>query len=123
MVDGFYKAALSEKAVGEIYFISSETFYNWDEINKITAEVLGKKAIRIKVPHFMVYSIAAIAQFFSLFSSKAATLNLEKAKDLTQHAWICDTSKAMRDFGYKQNVSIEEGIKRTCKWYKKMKWI
>ncbi|GBD86705.1 3 beta-hydroxysteroid dehydrogenase/Delta 5--_4-isomerase [bacterium BMS3Abin03] len=123
LVEGFYKAALSEKAVGEIYFISSEKFYNWDEINKITAEVLGKKAIRIRVPHFIVYAIAAIAQFFSVFSSKAATLNLEKAKDLTQHAWICDTSKAMRDFGYRQNVSIEEGIKRTCEWYKKMKWI
>ncbi len=123
LVDGFYKAATSEKAKGEIYFISSEKFYSWDEINKITAEVLGKKAIRIKVPHFAVYTLAAIAQFFSMFSSKAATLNLEKAKDLTQHAWICDTSKAIRDFGYRQNISIEEGIRRTCKWYKEMGWI
>jgi nucleoside-diphosphate-sugar epimerase len=95
----------------------------WDEINSITSLVLNKKAIKILVPHFLVYTIAAIAQFFSLFSSKAATLNLEKAKDLVQHAWICDTSKAMRDFGYRQNVSIEEGVKRTCEWYKEMNWI
>ena len=123
LVEGFYLAAMSEKAIGEIYFISSEKFYSWDEINSITSKVLNKKAIKILVPHFLVYTLAAIAQFFSLFSSKAATLNLEKAKDLVQHAWICDTSKAMRDFGYRQNISIEEGVKRTCEWYKEMKWI
>ena len=123
LVEGFYMAAISDKASGEVYFISSEKFYSWDEINSITSKVLNKKAVKILVPHSLVYTIAAIAQFFSLFSSKAATLNLEKAKDLVQHAWICDTSKAMRDFGYRQNVSIEEGVERTCKWYKEMKWI
>lgn len=123
LVNGFFLAANSDKAEGEIYFISSEDFYNWEQINKITGKILNRKVIRIKVPHSVVYLLAAIAQFFSIFSSKAATLNLEKAKDLTQHAWICDTSKAMKDFGYKQNISIEEGIKRTCEWYKKMKWI
>ena len=123
LVEGFYMAAISDKAIGEVYFISSEKFYSWDEINSITSKVLNKKAVKILVPHSLVYTIAAIAQFFSLFSSKAATLNLEKAKDLVQHAWICDTSKAMRDFGYRQNVSIEEGVERTCKWYKEMKWI
>ena len=45
------------------------------------------------------------------------------AKDITQTYWICDTSKAMRELGYRQKVSLEEGIKRTCEWYKKMKWI
>ena len=123
LVEGFYKAAISDKSVGEVYFISSEKFYTWDEINSITSTVLNKKVIKILVPHFLVYTIAAIAQFFSVFSSKAATLNLEKAMDLVQHAWICDTSKAMRDLEYRQNISIEEGVKRTCEWYKEMKWI
>jgi nucleoside-diphosphate-sugar epimerase len=77
----------------------------------------------VKVPHSIVYFIAAIAQFFAMFSSKPATLNLEKARDITRAAWICDTSKAMKDFGYKQTLSLEEGIKRTVDWYKEMKWL
>ncbi len=123
LVEGIYLSAINEKSNGEIYFISSEKVYNWDEVGKITSKVLKKKAIKIKIPHFIVFTIAAIAQFFALFSSKPATLNIEKAKDLTQHAWTCDTSKAIKDLGYRQNISIEEGIKRTCDWYKKMKWI
>jgi len=123
LVEGFYLAANSDKAVGETYFISSEKFYSWDDVHSVTSKVLEKKAIKFIVPHIVVYIISAIAQFFSMFSSKAATLNLEKAKDLVRHAWICDASKAMKDFGYKQKISLEDGIKRTCEWYKKMKWI
>ena len=123
LVDGFYLAATNEKAKGEIYFISSEKYYTWQEINSITSKVLYKKPIIIKIPHFLVYSIAAVAQFFAIFSSKPATLNIEKAKDLTQQYWTCDTSKAMRDLGYRQKISIDDGIKRTCDWYKQMNWI
>jgi dihydroflavonol-4-reductase len=123
LVEGFYLAATNNKSIGETYFISSEKFYTWQEINSITSKVLNKKPIIIKVPHFLVYTIAAIAQFFALFSKKPATLNIEKAKDITQQNWTCDTSKAMRDLGYKQIISIEKGIERTCNWYKEMKWI
>lgn len=123
LVRGFYLAATNDISKEQIYFISSEEFYTWPQINKITARILGKKPIVIKVPHFLVYTIAAIAQFFALFSSKPATLNIEKAKDITQQYWICDTSKAIRELGYRQTISIEEGIKRTVEWYKKMQWI
>lgn len=123
LVEGLYLAAVSEKASGEIYFISSEKYYTWDEVGSITSRVLNKKAFKIRLPHFIVFTVAALAQFFAMFSSKPATLNIEKAKDLTQRYWICDTSKAVRELGYRQKISIEEGIKRTCDWYKQMKWI
>ncbi len=122
-VNGFYLAALSEKSAGEIYFISSEKFYTWKEVGDITSKILNKKPLKVNVPHTIVYFLAGIAQFFAMFSSKPATLNIEKAKDITQKNWICDTSKAIKDLGYKQKVSIEDGIKRTCDWYKEMKWI
>lgn len=123
LVNGIYLAAKNEKAIGQIYFISSEKLYTWQEINAITSKITRRKALVVKVPHFLVYTIAAIAQFFAMFSKNAATLNIEKAKDITQQYWICDTSKAIRDLGYEQKISVEEGIRRTIEWYKKMKWI
>jgi nucleoside-diphosphate-sugar epimerase len=123
LVEGIYQASISDKAAGEIYFISSEEFYNWEQINKLTAEIIGKKPIVVRIPHFMVYTISAFAQFLSLFSSNAATLNIEKAKDLTQRYWICDCSKAKEHFGYNQKISIVEGIRRTVSWYRETGWI
>jgi nucleoside-diphosphate-sugar epimerase len=123
LAEGLYLAVKNEISKGKIYFIGSEKYYNWNEVGKITSSLLKKKALRLRIPHFMVYTIAAVAQFFAIFSSKPATLNLEKAKDLVQHAWTCDTSKAVKELGYRQKISIEEGIRRTCEWYKNMEWI
>jgi len=123
LVNGFYLAATDEKAVGQTYFISSEKCYTWEEIGEITSRILNKKPINIKVPHKVVYIIAALSQFLAMFGNKPATLNLEKARDITQTSWTCDTTKAVKELGYHQKISIEEGIKRTCNWYKEMKWI
>jgi len=123
LVQGFNFASINEKAIGETYFISSEKYYTWDEVGNVTSKVMQKRPFKIAVPHIIVYTVSAIAQFLSLFSTKPATLNLEKGKDITQHAWICDTSKAMRDLGYRQQISLEDGINRTVNWYKQMKWL
>lgn len=122
-VEGIYLAAEKEKAIGEIYFIASEKIYTWQRFGEAIAKAYGRKALTINVPHFLVYTIAAIAQFFSMFSSRAATFNLEKAKDFVQKDWTCDVSKAKRDLGFRQKVSLEEGMKRTIDWYREMKWL
>ncbi|GBD91318.1 3 beta-hydroxysteroid dehydrogenase/Delta 5--_4-isomerase [bacterium BMS3Abin04] len=123
LVKGIYLASMSDKAAGEIYFISSEKFYNWDIIGDVIGKAMGKKAIKIRLPHFLVFTVAAAAQFFAMFSSKPATFNLEKARDFVQKYWTCDVSKAVRDFGYHQEVSLEDGMKRTIEWYRREKWL
>ncbi len=123
LVRGIYLAATTEIAKGEIYFISSKEFYNWPQIGKIIHKAMGKKAITLRLPHFLVYTVATFAQFFAMFSSKPATFNLEKARDFVQEAWTCDTTKAQKDLGFKEKYSLEEGMKATIDWYKKEKWI
>lgn len=123
LVNGIFLAATNENSVGETYYVGSEKFYTWDEIGDATADAFGKDAIRIRVPHFLVYIIGAIAQFFSLFSKRPATFNFEKAREFVQKYQICDTSKAVNELGYRQKISLENGIKRTVDWYKEMKWL
>jgi dihydroflavonol-4-reductase len=122
-VDGIYQAAFSEKSKGEIYFLASEDIYDWNMIGDAIAKATGRKALILRIPHFLVYTVAAIAQFFSMFSSKAATFNLEKARDFVQKNWTCEVSKAKRDFGFVQNVKLDAGIKRAIDWYREMKWL
>jgi nucleoside-diphosphate-sugar epimerase len=123
LVKGIYLASITPQANHQTYFIASEKFYTWSEIGNITSKVLNKKALHIKVPHFIVYTLAFFAEFFSMFSQNAATLNIEKAKDIVQEYWTCDTSKAVRELGYRQEISLEEGIKDTIEWYKQMNWL
>lgn len=122
-VNGLYLAALSEKAVNQIYFISSEKIYDWNTVTDAMENAVGKKTLRIRIPHFLIYTIGGISHFFNYFSSKPATFNLEKARDFVQENWTCDISKAKRDFGYNQQISLEDGMKSTVDWYKAHNWL
>lgn len=123
LVDGIYLAAINEKAKGQIYFIGSQEYYDWIQIGKAISKAMGKKALTVRVPHLIVYIVAFFAEFFSLFSSKAATFNIEKAKDFVQQYWICDVSKAVNELGFKQKISLEKGMQETVEWYRGMKWL
>ncbi|MEW6653682.1 MAG: NAD-dependent epimerase/dehydratase family protein [Bacteroidota bacterium] len=123
LVRGIYQASISPNTVSQKYFLASEEIYTWTHVGSAIGKAFGKRALTLRLPHTLVYSVAAVAQFFAMFSSKAATFNLEKARDFVQPGWTCDVSKAKKDFGYSQKVYLEEGIKRTIDWYKEMKWL
>jgi nucleoside-diphosphate-sugar epimerase len=123
LVRGFVMAAESEKALGQTYFISSSKVYGWREIGEVTRRVLGKSAFRIKIPEAGVYAIAAVSEFFGLFSKKPVLINLEKARDMVQDYWTFDSSKAQRDFGYAQEIPLEEGVRNTVEWYRGKGWL
>jgi nucleoside-diphosphate-sugar epimerase len=123
LVNGIFLASQSEKAIGQTYFISAEEINNWFQVSGFIAKAIGRKALNLRLPHGLVYTVAAFAQFSSIFSSKAATFNLEKARDFVQKDWTCSIAKAKTDIGYKQMVSTEEGMKLSIDWYRKMKWL
>lgn len=124
LVEGHYLAAVSQNSTGQTYFItSSQEQYDWDQIGGVIAKAMGKKAITLRIPHFLVYTVAAVAEFFALFSSKAATFNIEKARDFVQQYWTCDITKAVNEIGFVPKVSLEDGMTRTVEWYRKMKWL
>lgn len=123
LVDGIILAGESEKSKSQTYFISSEKFYSWKEVGAITARIMDKRTITLHIPHWTVYTVGAFAQFFGMFSSKPTILNLEKCRDLTRKYWICSIEKAKQELGFKEKMSIEEGIKNTVDWYRENGWI
>jgi nucleoside-diphosphate-sugar epimerase len=123
LVDGIILAGEHPSGAGQTYFISSERFYNWKEVGEVTSHILGKKALRVNVPEFAVYIIAGISELYSMVTRQAVLINLEKAKDIVQDAWTCSVEKAVRELGYHQKLSLEEGIKETVAWYKTNKWL
>jgi len=123
VVRGLVMAAESPAAQGQTYFISSKEIYGWREVGDIAKRVMEKSVVRVRVPEFGVYVVSAFAEFFALFSSKPALINFEKARDMVQDYWTCDSSKAQREFGYRQEISLEEGMRNTVAWYRAEGWL
>jgi nucleoside-diphosphate-sugar epimerase len=123
LIRGIVLAAESPRALGETYFISSTRTYGWKEIGDVTKRILQKRVLRIRIPETGVFVVAGLAELGARVSRKAALINLEKARDMVQDYWTCDSSKARRDFGYEQQISLEEGVQGTIRWYQEEGWL
>lgn len=122
LIEGIMLAAQSDKSIGQTYFISSERGYSWREIGDITAKILGKRVIRIKIPHLIVYLVAGFSQAINYFQNDATILNFEKANEIVEQ-WVCSVEKAKRELGYSQKIDLEKGIRQTLEWYMKNNWL
>ena len=123
LVRGFVMAGESPKASGQTYFITSSEAYGWKEIGDVTREIMGRSALRLRIPEAGIYAIAAFAEFFALFSPQPALINFEKARDMVQDHWTCSGGKAKADFGFEQEIFLEQGIRETVEWYRAQGWI
>ena len=123
LVDGIVLAGEHAASVGQTYFISSEKYYDWQEVGEVTASIIGKKVIRLRIPEFTIYAIAGISELYSIVSRKAVLMNLEKARDIVQDAWTCSIAKARTELGFRQKISLERGITETISWYRQQGWL
>lgn len=123
LIKGITLAGERSEGKNQIYFIGSERYYDWEEIGEATLRVLARKALKVHVPNVLVYAVAGFVGLFSFFSKKPSVLNWEKGRDMVQKAWTCDTSKAKRELGYRETTSLEDGIRETIEWYRKVGWM
>jgi dihydroflavonol-4-reductase len=123
LVDGFIAAAEHPKAAGQIYFISNEEIYDWVQFGNIAKKILNKWAIGLRLPHFALYSVAAVSENIARLQGKAALINIEKARDGVQKNWLCSPKKAEVELGFRTKLSLEDGIANTIEWYKKNGWL
>lgn len=123
VAEGVRLALEHPDAKNETYFIASEQQYTWREVNDLTADIIRKKGLTIRLPHAVVYTVAGLSEFFSMFRSKPSVLNWEKGRDMVQAHWTCSAEKAKRELGYRQKISLEDGIRDTVEWYRREGWM
>jgi dihydroflavonol-4-reductase len=124
LVRGMHLAATAEASKGQQYFIGGDQEeYSWKEIASLTGQKLNSKFIRLKIPHFFVHIIMHISESISKIFGYTTMLNVQKANEMVQTSWSCSSAKAHRDFGYKAEYTLDQGLTRTIDWCKKEAWL
>jgi len=118
LVRGIILCAEHKEAEGKIYFISENTAHSNEEVVKLISSALNAKALRVKVPKFVM-------PFCSFIGDKthAGIINKDKMKEFTHSHWICNARKVQEETGFTPRVMIKEGMKWTADWYRIHKWL
>ena len=116
--------ALEKAPLDQTYLISEDKTYTQKEFRKIASRLLGKKGVvSLPLPLWMVKTVSIIAEKWGIARMKPSTLNRDKYNIMKQRNWDVDVSKAKKDFGFNPLVSLEDGLKKAVKWYKKENWL
>lgn len=87
--------------------------YSWQEIIAVVEQMRGKTIHRVTIPVSVVDLLAA----FNLLSRKVfggmPMLTPGKVRELTHPDWVADNSQLSLETGWKPEVSLMEGLKRT----------
>lgn len=122
LVQAIVKAAKQTEKGVNTYFVGGDRITNWNEIKDIVSTVLGKKSITLKIKPDWVKKIAGAVETTSALFGSYPVLNREKANEMIL-TWTCSHDKAAKELSYKPEFTLEEGISRTLRWYKKHNWL
>jgi nucleoside-diphosphate-sugar epimerase len=120
LINGIIMSAESSEAVGQTYFIADGEVYSNEEIAYEISRILNKNITKVHLPKSIMPFLASIGERFSRGPS---IFNKDKVRELKYQHWICDSSKAERELGYKPKVKLSEGLKWTANWYKINRWL
>ncbi len=117
LVDAFVLAQEDGKGDGEAYLIADEEYVAIEDLVQRTAKALG---VEVKVPHF---PIAPLMLAGHICEKVCKPFHIKppifpRRVDWYRQNRAFDISKAKRDLGYKPDVSLDEGLKRTADWYR-----
>ena len=114
-----------EKGVtGRRYFLSDGEVYQSSTFSDLIRRELGNPWwIRITAPIWALRVITFVGEYVGRLTGKVTALNNDKYNIMRQRNWRCDIEPARRELGYEPQVKLEEGVRRSIKWYKENKWL
>ena len=116
--------ALEKGDNGRKYFLSDGEVYQSTTFSDLIHEELGRPWwIRITAPVWVLRIVTFFGEYVGRMTGKVTALNNDKYNILKQRNWRCDIQPAIEELGYQPKVKLEEGVRRSIKWYKEHGWL
>lgn len=123
VVQGLIAAAESERAEGRTYCLAYPTPICWSELAETASEVFGRRPRLMSLPAAAANPIALCCEAGARMSGKAAILNRDRVREISQERWVCDPSRAIDEIGFAPVYPIDRGVRETIAWYREEEWL
>jgi nucleoside-diphosphate-sugar epimerase len=115
MVQGFEVAATDDRALNDVFIIAGPRPVTLLELTQAIAATLGKPAPSLKIPTALMEPAAAVSETVFGLLGRHAPLTRRSLKFFTGNTAFV-TRKAETCLGFKANIDLPEGLRRTYQW-------
>jgi nucleoside-diphosphate-sugar epimerase len=123
VVSGLLAAVEGNTASGRVYYLAHPTPVTWRQFAVAVGRVVDRDPVLMSLPRALAQAVAVTAEGFAALRRRAAILNRERVREISQRRWVCDPSRAMREIGFQPTIPVPVGVARTAAWYREARWI
>lgn len=118
LVEGMIALAKAPAAKGEIFHVCHEDTLSIPQAMELMAETLGARPVKILLPEFLLWTLAAVAETAKKLLNVDLHLDRRRVGEMTEHHWIIDPHKAERLAGFKASRNLQETIHKAALAYR-----
>ena len=123
LVQGLIAAATAPGAVGRTYCLAHPEPVTWAEFARAVGRAVGRDPVLLSVPPALARVIAVAAEAWAAVRRGAAVFNRERVREIRQHRWVCDPSRAIAELGFRPQYPVARGVAETAAWYREAGWL
>lgn len=122
LTDAFLLCLRPEVGNGRAYLIADQEYYPIEEIVRAVARALE---VPVRIPHFPVLPVVVLGHLMEQLCRPfgVAPPIFPRRVDWYRQNRAFDISRARTELGYVPRVSLDEGLRRTAAWYRKMGYL
>lgn len=117
LVEGFRLCAETPRAAGRTYLLAGPRYTTLNELAALIARELGVTPPRLHLPVWPFW-LAGLACETLCVPFGIEPPIYRRRVDFFTKSRAFDTTRARTELGYAPNVDLEEGIRRTARWYR-----
>ncbi len=122
-VQGLIAAATTPIAAGRTYCLAHPQPVTWRGFAHLVGDAFGKRPYLVNLPVALARLVAVSAEGCALLRRRAAVLNRDRLRELTQTRWVCDPSRAIVEIGFRPLYPAARGVSETAAWYREARWL
>jgi nucleoside-diphosphate-sugar epimerase len=122
-VQAFVAAGTRPGVAGRTYCVAYPEAVSWEHFANAAGRALGRTPRLVSLPVPVAQAVAVGLELVAKLRHRAAILNRERVREMTQERWVCDPSRAIADLAIQPQVDVERGIAQTATWYRENGWL
>lgn len=124
LVTAILQAAFQSHPSGRIYNVVGQRPYEWLELIEAIARAMRRPRYAIfRLPSAFLFSAGLIGEIYSRLTHRPTIFTWQKVREFVQNSWVIDGTRIQRELGWRERVTLEEGIAETVQWYQREKWL
>jgi nucleoside-diphosphate-sugar epimerase len=103
--------------------VAERARYSWQEVAEGLRRALERPVRTVRVPGAIIVLAGRLAERMAVLGGGVPFFDERRARDLAVNAWTCDVSGTEEALGWRAEVPLFEGLRRTVRWYRGVGWL